>query len=125
MYSRRFTIENADLTSGEITEFLPIIKNYEASNNSREVILYPSSFTCWNNGGHSVSLIFLTSGELAEYESNPERFEGIVVGFDVGTGPDTLFSSQMLPKSEFVKVIPDDTLTGKVELSFFTYNNKY
>ena len=125
MYSKRFTIENGDLTSGEITEFLPIIKTYEASNNTREEILFPSSMTCWNDGGHSISLIFLTSGELAEYETNPERFEGIVVGYDVGVGPDTLYVNDSVPKSEFVKIVPDDSLTGKIELSFFMYNRKY
>jgi hypothetical protein len=125
MYSRRFTIENGDLTSGEIQEFLPIIKTITASNNEREEILFPSSMTCWNNGGVSINLVFLTSGELAEYITNPERFEGIVVGADTGAGPDTLYVNDMVPKSEFVKIIPEAALTGKVELSFFTYNRKY
>jgi len=124
MYSKRWTIENTDLTSGEITLDVTITKEHSASNKTRNEIFFPTSMTCWNNSGQSISLVFLSSGEITDYAENPDNYEGIVVGYDVGgSAPDTLYISERVEGSRYLKVIPDDTITGKIEISTFAYNS--
>ena len=119
MLSKRISIENTDLTSGELLTDIHITKTFSASNNTREDVWYPTAVSCFNNSGKTISLVFLSSGELTEYQADATNRDGIVV-------PDQQwFQSDLAPNWMYLNVLADDTLSAKLEISVFNYQKLY
>jgi len=119
MLSKRISIENTDLTSGELLTDIHITQTYTASNNTRTEVWYPTEASCFNNSGKTVVLVFLSSGELSDYQADVTNRDGIVV-------PDQQsFVLPLAPNSMYLNVVADDTLSAKLEISVFNYQKLY
>lgn len=121
-YSKAFTIQNSDLTSGEVLKSLTIEKTQVNVNETNTDILYPKSYVCFNDTESHIRLVFLTSGDLAEYAVSRDNFGGVIVGFETGNGQQQI--SETLEYADYVNIIADDPLAKPFNISFLKYNKK-
>jgi len=122
-YSRAFTIENTDLTSGEVLLPITIQKTLVSTNETKIEKLYPKMYICFNDTKSHVRLVFLTSGDLAEYQTDRTNFGGVIVGFEEGNGQQQI--CETLEYADYVNVLVDDSLDKPFNISFLKYNKKY
>jgi len=121
MMSKSFLIADGDLTSGEYLADITITKTFTASNNTRTEIWYPTTCTCFNDCGHSIGLVFLTSGELAEYQEDTTNYgNGIIVGWESGNAQQ--YTINKLAKSQWMNFISSGALSDEFDISFFNYS---
>ena len=119
MYSKNVSIENTDLTSGEVMVDVSISKEFESSNNSRTEVFYPTTAFCVNNSGKDVSLVFLSSGEVSTYSEDRTNFDGIKLPYDADIPQKVLINT--IGKTHFINVIAEGALSNTVEISLFNY----
>ena len=120
MLSKSFIITSDDLTSGEYLADITITKTFTASNNTRSEIWYPTTCTSFNYTGHNIGLVFLTSGELSEYQTDRTNFgNGVVIGWEDGNCQQ--YEIKKLARSKWLNFISSGSLDHDFNISFFNY----
>lgn len=119
MYSKKVSVANGDLVANKKLESIIISDTTTSvSGETNTIIKYPKSMVFFNDSGRDVDLVFLSSGELAEFTASVDDFGGIRV-----LNADKLHLNPV-PDSQYVHVETDGAITSDIVLSFFHYQGK-
>ena len=119
MYSKKVSITNSDLVANKKTESIIISEaSTSVSGETNTILSYPKSMVFFNDTGQDVDLVFLSSGELADFTASTDNFGGIRVlnNNNITMNP--------IPDSQYVHVETGGAITNPIILSFYHYKNK-